>query len=62
MDIKVSKDKYFRRGIGWENLVYVRQARRNEKNSGTGGGGLGIMKYCRPTWLADEENFPFQIV
>ena len=26
------------------------------------GGGLPIMKYCRPAWLADEENFSFQIV
>ena len=25
-------------------------------------GGLRIMKYCRPPWLADEENFAFQIV
>ena len=24
--------------------------------------GLPIMKYCRPPWLADEENFSFQIV
>ena len=29
---------------------------------GGGGGGLGIMKYWRPPWLADEENFQFQIV
>ena len=25
-------------------------------------GGLPIMKYCRPPWLADKENFSFQIV
>ena len=24
--------------------------------------GLGVMKYCLPPWLTDEENFPFQIV
>ena len=28
-----------------------------KKNSG----GHPIMKYCRPPWLADEENFSFQI-
>ena len=32
------------------------QARRNS------GRGLIIMKYCRPTRLADKENFSFQIV
>ena len=37
------------------------QARRNEKNSG-GGGGLSIMYNCQPPWLAKEENFSFQIV
>ena len=26
------------------------------------GGGLRFMKYCGPPWLADEENFSFQIV
>ena len=25
-------------------------------------GDLPILKYCRPPWLADEENFSFQIV
>ena len=25
-------------------------------------GGLRIMKFSRPPWLADEENFAFQIV
>ena len=25
-------------------------------------GGLPIKKYCQPKWLADEENFSFQIV
>ena len=25
-------------------------------------GGLPIMKYYRPPWLADKENFSFQIV
>ena len=25
-------------------------------------GGLPIMKYSRPPWLTDEENFSFQIV
>ena len=25
-------------------------------------GGLPIKKYCQPPWLADEENFSFQIV
>ena len=25
-------------------------------------GWLLIMKYCRPPWLAEEENFSFQIV
>ena len=24
--------------------------------------GLRIVKYCRPPWLTDEENFAFQIV
>ena len=43
---------------GLDSLVQT-QACRNEKNSG---GGLRIMKYCRPPWLADEENFPFQII
>ena len=27
-----------------------------------GGGGLRIMKHCRPPWFAEEENFSFQIV
>ena len=27
---------------------------------GGGGGGLPITKYCRPSQLADEENFSFQ--
>ena len=37
------------------------QARRNEKNSGGGWGGeVPITKYCRPPWLADQENFSFQ--
>ena len=26
------------------------------------GGGLRIMKHYRPPWLAEEENFSFQIV
>ena len=26
------------------------------------GEGVPIMKYCRPPWLADEEDFSFQIV
>ena len=26
------------------------------------GGGLQIMKHCRPPWFAEEENFSFQIV
>ena len=26
------------------------------------GGGLPIMKYCRPPWLTDEENFSFEII
>ena len=33
-----------------------------KKILGGGGGGLPIMKYCRPPWLTDEENFSFQIV
>ena len=37
------------------------EAPRNEKISG-GGGVLWTMKYCWPPWLADEENFSFQIV
>ena len=35
------------------------QARRIKKNSG---GGLPSMKYGRPPWLADKENFSFHIV
>ena len=30
---------------------------RNEKNSGGGLGGVPNLKYCEPSWLADEENF-----
>ena len=43
-------------------IFYPQQARRYEKNSATGEGGLRIIKYCRPPWLADEENFSFLIV
>ena len=38
---------------------FYTQARKNEKKNT---GGLPIMYYCRSPWLADEENFPFQIV
>ena len=31
-------------------------------HSGEGGGGLPVVKYFRPSWLADEEKFSFQIV
>ena len=36
----------------------VKQVLRNEKILG----GLPVMWYCQPPWLADEENFSFQIV
>ena len=36
------------------------QARRNEKI--LGGGGVQIIKYCRPPLLTEEENFSHQIV
>ena len=36
----------------------LKWVRRNEKNSG----GVPILRYCRPRWLAEEENFSFQII
>ena len=31
-------------------------------DGGGAGGDVPIMKYCHPSWLADEDNFSFQIV
>ena len=56
LDLEKSKGSQLwthRESIVKRRALKMIQARRNEKNSG----GLLILKYFRPPWLAVEENF-----
>ena len=56
MAIKTNLNKYVREPC--YTISIPRPVETKKKNTG----GLPIMYYCRSPWLADEENFPFQIV
>ena len=46
----------------WSKQLYSLYVRPVDMKKVLGAGGLQIMKYWRPPWLADNENISFQIV